>query len=80
MFHLSRDWYTKVKQTKCFFIFQVKILRVYPDDKTDVNMSHDINNHISLGNKKLPKEVKMLAVKMQPYLGHPLKTSNKPGN
>jgi len=31
---------------------------VYPDDRTDVNMSHDIKNHISWGNKKLPKSVR----------------------
>ncbi|XP_068742280.1 N-acetyl-beta-glucosaminyl-glycoprotein 4-beta-N-acetylgalactosaminyltransferase 1-like isoform X2 [Montipora capricornis] len=34
----------------------IKVLRVFPDDKSDVNMSHVINDHISWGNKKIPKK------------------------
>ena len=41
-----------------YFLLQIHRPRVYPDDRTDVNMSHDIKNHISWGNKKLPKSVR----------------------
>lgn len=40
------------------FWLQIQHPRVYPDDRTDVNMSHDIKNHISWGNKKLQKIVR----------------------
>ena len=50
--------YTQSLFTYWFFLLQIQHPRVYPDDRTDVNMSHDIKNHISWGNKKLPKNVR----------------------
>ncbi|XP_067020952.1 N-acetyl-beta-glucosaminyl-glycoprotein 4-beta-N-acetylgalactosaminyltransferase 1-like [Acropora muricata] len=51
-----------LRENEAFKKGYVKLLRVYPDDKTDVNMSHDINNHISWGNEKLPKNEASLIV------------------
>ncbi|KAJ7354723.1 hypothetical protein OS493_030499 [Desmophyllum pertusum] len=45
----------KLNENEAFKGNLIRHPRVFPDDRTDINMSHDINNHISWGNKKLQK-------------------------
>ncbi|XP_058972878.2 beta-1,4-N-acetylgalactosaminyltransferase 3 [Pocillopora verrucosa] len=45
----------KLNENEAFTGNFIQHPRVFPNDRTDVNMSHDVKNHISWGNKKLEK-------------------------
>ncbi|XP_078376385.1 N-acetyl-beta-glucosaminyl-glycoprotein 4-beta-N-acetylgalactosaminyltransferase 1-like [Oculina patagonica] len=55
-YHPSYVVKRKLSENEAFVGNFIQHPRVYPDDRTDVNMSHDIKNHISWGNKKLQKK------------------------